>query len=328
VSGARPGRDAATKAGADVSGRCAPLLDRVDSANLDCVSDNVALLLAHAGVADVRTPFALDWRFDLRERADGLPRLDLPPAGLPELLAERTGFTLEWQPVGPLATAVAEWREALAAGEPVLVVGDAFDLPWVPYHGHKHLDHGFVLEGLEDGVAHIVDAYDNVTQWGRAEPLATTVLVDDLTAALEGGRWTLLTQVGDPTPLDVAERLAENAAAILEAERDGSYRRFVEAHREPDERTLDNLTLQTWLLARNRSLHARWLADQEGLGDLAERFETQVVAPWRRAAETAYMALRRVSAGRQPPPAAFQAAEAAVAAEPALAAELLPVARV
>jgi Butirosin biosynthesis protein H, N-terminal len=324
----RPGRAAATKAGADAFARCAPLLDRVDSADLDCVSDNVALLLAHAGVADVRTPFALDWRFDLRERPDGLPRLDLPPAGLPELLAERTGFTLDWRPVGPLAEAVPEWREALAEGEPVLVVGDAFHLPWVPYQGHKHLDHGFVVEGLEDGVAHVADAYDNVTQWGRSEPLATTVPVDDLAAALEDGRWTLLVPVGDPRPLDVAARLAENAAAILEAERDGSYRRFVEAHREPDEPTLDNLTLQTWLLARNRSLHARWLADQEGLGDLAERFEREIVAAWRRAAETAYMALRRVSAGRQAPPATFQAAEAAVAAEPALAAELLPVAKV
>jgi Butirosin biosynthesis protein H, N-terminal len=328
VSVPRPGRAAATKAGADAYARCAPLLDRVDAADLDCVSDNVALLLAHAGVADVRTPFALDWRFDLRGRADGLPRLDLPPAGLPELLAERTGFTLEWRPVGPLAEAVAEWHETLAGGEPVLVVGDAFDLPWVPDHGHKHLDHGFVVEGLGDGVAHVVDAYDNVTQWGRAEPLSTTVPVDDLAAALEDGRWTLLTRVGDPVPLDLAERLAENAAAILEAERDGSYRRFVEGHREPDEPTLDNLTLQTWLLARNRSLHARWLADQEGLGDLAERFEREIVGAWRRAAETAYMALRRVSAGRQPPPAAFQAAEAAVAAEPALAAELRPVARV
>src|SRR5205814_134785 len=86
-----------------------------------------------------------------------------------------------------------------------------------------------------------------------------------------GGR-SALTRVGDPSPLDVGERLAQNAEAILEAERDGSYRRFGEAHREPDEPTLDNLTLQTWLLARNRSLHARWLGDQEGLGDLAERF--------------------------------------------------------
>jgi hypothetical protein len=325
VSIARPGRDAATKAEATAFARCAPLLDRVDSADLDCVSDNVALLLAHAGLADVRTPFALDWRFDLRDGADGLPRLDLPPAALPELLAERTGFTLEWRPVGELD----EWREALARGEPVLAVGDAFHLPWVPYHGHKHLDHGFVVEGLDDGVAHVVDAYDNATQWGRAEPLATTVPVDDLGPALaDAGRWTLLTRVGEPRPVDLAERLAENAAAILGAERDGSYRRFVEAHREPDEPTLDNLTLQTWLLARNRALHGRWLAGQEGLGELAERFEAEVVAAWRRAAETAYMALRRVSAGRQAPPAAFEATEAAVAAEPALAAELLPVARI
>jgi hypothetical protein len=104
------------KAVAAASARCAPLLDRVDSADLDCVSDNVALLLAHAGVDDVRTPFALDWRFDLRDGADGLPRLDLPPAGLPQLLAERTGFTLEWRPVGALPGALAEWREALARG--------------------------------------------------------------------------------------------------------------------------------------------------------------------------------------------------------------------
>jgi len=303
---------------------CAALLGRVDSADLDCVCDNVALLLAHAGVADVRTPFALDWRFDLVEGRGGRPRLDLPPASLPELLAERTGFTLEWRPVGALDEAVAEWREALGRGEPVLVVGDAFDLPWVPYHTRKHLDHGFVVEGVEDGVAHVVDAYDNVTQWGRAEPLATTVPVADLAAALEDGSWTLLVRVGDAAPLDVGERLADNAAAIVAAEADGSYRRFVEAHREPDEPTLDNLTLQTWLLARNRSLHARWLADQEELGDLPERFESEVVAAWRRTAETAYMALRRVSAGRQPPPAALHAAEAAVAAEPALAAELLP----
>lgn len=328
MSVSRPARDAATKARAGAFARCAALLDRVDSADLDCVSDNVALLLAHAGLDDVRTPFALDWRFDLRERPGRLPRLDLPPAGLPELLAERTGFTLDWRPAGELTELVAEWREALARGEPVLAVGDAFHLPWVPYHGHKHLDHGFVVEGLEDEFAHVVDAYDNVTQWGRAEPLATTVPADELAPALEDGRWTLLTRVGEPRPLDLAGRLAENAAAILEAEADGAYGRFVEAHRKADEPTLDNLTLQTWLLARNRSLHARWLADQEGLGDLAERFESRVVAAWRRAAETAYMALRRVSAGRQPPPAALEATEAAIAAEPALATELLPVARV
>jgi hypothetical protein len=309
--------------------RCSPLLSRVDSADLDCVCDNVALLLAHAGVADVRTPFAVDWRFDLIAGSEGLPRLDLPPAHLPDLLAERTGFSLDWRRIEALDEAVAEWREALDRGEPVLVVGDAYDLPWVPYHGHKHLAHGFVVEGLEDGIAHVADAYDNVTQWGRAEPLTTALPVEDLAAALRDGSWTLLRRVGTAAPVDVGARLAENAAAILAAEADGSYRRFLEAHRELDEPSLDNLTLQTWLLARNRSLHARWLGDQAdalgelGLTDLPERFEADVVAAWRRAAETSYMALRRVSAGRQPPPAAQAAAEAAAAAEPVLAAELV-----
>jgi Butirosin biosynthesis protein H, N-terminal len=316
------------KAAAGSFARCSPLLPRVDSADLDCVCDNVALLLAHAGVEDVRTPFAIDWRFDLVAGSEGLPRLDLPPAALPELLAERTGFTLEWRPVGALDEAVADWRAALNRGEPVLVVGDAYDLPWVPYHGQKHLRHGFVVEGIEDGIAHVADAYDNVTQWGRAEPLATTLPVEDLAAALREGEWTLLRRVGTAAPVDVGERLAANAAAILVAEADGSYRRFLEAHREPDEPSLDNLTLQTWLLARNRALHGRWLGDQAaalaalGLADLPERFEAEIVAAWRRAAETSYMALRRVSAGRRPPPAAQAAAEAAAAAEPALAAEL------
>src|SRR5258705_9758917 len=45
--------------------RCGHLLPRVDSAYLDCVSDTLALLLAARGVADVLTPFACDWRFDL-----------------------------------------------------------------------------------------------------------------------------------------------------------------------------------------------------------------------------------------------------------------------
>lgn len=313
--------------------RCSPLLPLVDSADLDCVCDNVALLLAHAGVFDVRTPFALDWRFDLVPGPAGFPRLDLPPADMAELLALRTGFTLRWRPVDALEEAVPDWRDALGRGDPVLVVGDAYHLPWVPYHGQKHMKHGFVIEGLELGaapIAHVVDAYDNVTQWGRAAPLTTTLPLGDLPAALEEGSWAALTRVGSETPIDVDEQLATNATAIGDADADGSYGRFVEAHRELDEAALDNLTLQTWLLARNRALHARWLGDQAdrlselGLADLPDRFEREIVDAWRRAAETAYVALRRVSAGRQPPPAAMAAVEAAVAAEPALAAALIP----
>jgi hypothetical protein len=295
------------------------------------VCDNVALLLAHAGVADVRAPFALDWRFALVSDSGGLPRLDLPPADMAKLLARRTGFTLDWRRIGALDRAIVTWREALDRGEPVLVVGDAFDLPWVPYHGRRHLAHGFVIEGLElagPPIAHVVDAYDNVTQWGRSTPLTTTLPVDNFAAALKDGSWALLTRVGRANSVDLGDQVADNVAAIVAAEANASYEQFIEAHRELNETALDNLTLQTWLLARNRALHARWLGDhvdrlaELGLADLPERFEDEIVGAWRRAAETAYLALRRVSAGREPPPVALAAAQAAVTAEPAFAAEL------
>jgi hypothetical protein len=54
-------------------------MGRVDSAYMDCVSDVVALLLAHAGVADVRTPFAYQWAFRVVGGIDGVLEPDLPP---------------------------------------------------------------------------------------------------------------------------------------------------------------------------------------------------------------------------------------------------------
>lgn len=43
---------------------CGLCYDCVDSAYLDCLNDNLAVLLLHVGVADVRTPFACQWYFD------------------------------------------------------------------------------------------------------------------------------------------------------------------------------------------------------------------------------------------------------------------------
>ena len=312
--------------------RCASLLPRVDSGELDCVSDNLALLLAHAGLADVRTPFAVDWRFDLVRGPAGFPRIDLPPADMERLLGLRTGLAPRWKRLASLEGAVDEWRQELGRGQPVLAVGDAYHLPWVPYRGHQHLDHSFVVEGLVAGEnclrAQVVDAYDNATEWGRATPVATEVDLSDLAAAVERGSWAVLVSVGAPAPFDPAQQLAQNAAAILAADGAGSYREVIETHRAMDLRSLDSLALTTWLVARNRGLHARWLRDQSGwltgagLADLADRFEAEVVACWRRAAESAYIGLRRVRAGRSAPPVALAALETAAAAEPCLAASL------
>jgi hypothetical protein len=301
----------------NVLASCGQFLPLVDSVHLDCICDAVTLLLAQAGVADVREPFAADWRFDLVGDEEELPRLDLPPADLADRLARRTGFALSWQRLISVEDALPRWRDLLAQNRPVLVVGDAFYLPWVPYAGHEHMDHGFVVEGIHDNTdVQLVDPYENTTEWGRAVPQTVTLSAGELARAITAGRWAVLTRTGEPRPVDVAAQLAENACAV-----DVNLRTFVEAHRAPDEPALANLTLSTWLLARNRALHRRWLVDVapalEGLGlaGLPDRFEREVAQAWKRASEASYLALRRLRSGRAVPPIAVTAAEQATAAE-------------
>lgn len=314
----------------------APLLPRVEGAYLDCVSDDLALLLAAYGVSDVCTPFAQDWRFDLTESGNGPVRIDLPPADQDELLGQRTGWRPSWRPVTSVERDAPDWQRALGAGEPVLLVGDAFCLPWLPYAGHEHMDHGFVLTGLgaDDGaegpasdlIAHIADPYRNVTEWGAAEPLATRLPLGELAPALAGGRWAVLVAAPATAPTPPQHRIAANATAILAAADGGGYQRFIADHQQAELSQLQSLSLQTWLLARNRALHARWLA---GLApelvhpSLAGRFETEINGGWQRAMEMSYIALRRVRSGRRAPGAAIAAVEAVARAEASLARSLL-----
>lgn len=307
---------------------CAGLLSRVDGARLDCVSDDLALLLADRGVADVTGPFARDWRFDLIE-GDGPPRVDLPPRDQDELLARRTGWRPRWRAITSVAGELPRLRRALGDRTPVLLVGDAYHLPWLPYAGHQHMDHGFVLEGLEPGdddpLAHIVDPYENATEWGRAEPIATRLRLSAFATALPGGRWAVLVPaetVPEPGP---AAQIAANATAILAADERGAYRRFAERHRGQELAELENLTLQSWLLTRNRDLHSRWLGGLPASvvdASLADRFAAEVVGGWKRVTETSYMAMRRVRSGRRAPTATLAALASAAAAEVDLARSL------
>lgn len=300
---------------------CGELLPRVEGAYLDCVSDDLALLLAAKGVTDIRTPFAADWRFDLVEVPGGLPRLDLPPSTQDDQLAERTGWRPRWRPVTSLAGEVPAWQRVLGQHDPIVLVGDAFHLPWLPYRGHEHMSHGFVLDGLTpDGMAHIVDPYDNATQWGRATPLTTDVPLASLRAALDGGRWAVLEPAGLAHPVDPDAAVAANAEAILLAHERGGYDSFVDRHRPAGAAELENLALQSWLLARNRALHGRWLSTVDL--EVAGRFDTEVAAGWRRASEMSYLALRRVRAGRQAPTAVFTALCSVAEAETRLAQDL------
>ncbi|WP_433392213.1 BtrH N-terminal domain-containing protein [Micromonospora sp. KLBMP9576] len=305
----------------DVAVPCGRFLSQVDGARLDCVSDALAVLLAARGVPDVRDPFARDWRFDLR--AGPAPaRVALPAPDQDDLLARRTGWRPRWSATEP-GTAADSWRAALREGAPVAVVGDAYHLPWLPYHGHEHMEHGFVVDGLDaDGTVHVVDPYENATEWGRAVPTATRVGLDTLAPALPGGRWAVLVAATTaPEAPDPRAQVAANVAAVRAAADSGAYERFVAAHAPAGRDELENLTLQTWLLARDRGLHARWLADLPAEAvdpGFVARF-ADVERGWRRATETAYLALRRVRGGRRAPGAALDALRTVTAAEVDLA---------
>jgi hypothetical protein len=312
-----------------VFARCGAHLPKIDSAYLDCVSDTLAVLLAARGVEDVRTPFACDWRFDLIEEPEGPHRLDLPPRGQDDLLGRRTGWRPRWQPIVSLDTDLPVWRDMLASGVPVVLVGDAFGLPWTPYSGHEHMDHGFVLEGIEhDGetTAHIVDPYENATQWGRALPVCTRVSLRSLASALTGGRWAVLEPAAAAPAIPPGAVLLGNARAILTSAEQGHYQRFVDQYRPLRMQELTHLALQTWLLTRSRGLHGRWLAtlpEDVLAARLRDRFADEVETSWQRAAEITYLALRRVGSGRAAPTSVLTALQTAAEAEAAFAAEVL-----
>ncbi|SES16988.1 hypothetical protein SAMN04488000_11742 [Lentzea albida] len=311
---------------------CAALVSRVDSPFLDCVSDDLALLLAQAGVDDVRTPFASRWKFCLIEDSSGPPRLNLPPLDQDTWLARRTGFAPRWREIGgDVGAAVLAWHAELHAGRAVVVVGDAFHMPWLPYHRNEHMAHGFVVEGIDplggsrEPVLHVVDPYDNATAHGRAAPVSVKVGLADVALALGKGSWAVLDRVGEPAPVDVPHQVRTNAEGILAAGLDGSFARLLDGHAGLGREAVENLALQVWLLARDRALHRLWLVDvraelrRMGLQDLPGRFEAELVPAWRKASEMAYVATRRVHAGRAAPRSVLDAVRTAAERETAVA---------
>ncbi len=312
-------------------GTVAAHLGSIDTALLDCVTDDLALLLAHAGVENVPEVLGHRWELRLATRA-GVPRVELPAPERDDVVAEMTGLRPTWRhgpattgsAVGAAAT-VDAWRDELAAGRPVLVVADAYHLPWVPYHGHEHMDHGYVVERIDGGrsgaTLRIVDPYDNVTPYGRARP--TTAVADaGGPAATTTVAWATLQPSGAPArALDVPGRLRRNARQILDAEAGQARDQLVTGETDTDPSAVENLALQTWLLTRDRALHARWLAHLDPVGDTARwtalvtAFADEIVPAWHRAAEMTYLAQRRARAGKRVPSAGRDAVSAVLAVE-------------
>ncbi|RKN77515.1 acyl carrier protein [Streptomyces klenkii] len=261
----------------------------VDWPLFDCVQVNLALLADRLHGAGTHLNLGAVLRFRPAPGLGGLPTVERSAEEQIADAAPALGLTVQ-----DLRTTAAGESVRPAPGR--YVIADAYHLPWVPYFGQRHMDHSFLLETAADGSAVAVDGYHNETPWGSARPVSHPLSPAQLAAAVPGP--ALVATLGPaggpltaPRPgLDLADEETTD--------------RYVAAYAEHPDRAaaLDRLTLETWLLARSRKLHARFLTARGLLADLAAEEEAAAhVKAWESLAESVYLAYRRVERGRPEP---------------------------
>ncbi|WP_338675257.1 phosphopantetheine-binding protein [Streptomyces sp. SCSIO 30461] len=177
---------------------------------------------------------------------------------------------------------------AVQPGAPCYAVADAYEMPWLPYHRQRHMDHSFLLlapEGADDAWT-VVDAYDNDTPWGAVKPGAWTLTADQLAGLGEVELFRIApgSRAGERPRLRVEHARMDDYLAAFDqgADREG---------------VLHRLTGDAWLLARSRTLHALFVADAELDEETVRHLER-----WNQLVTHTYVAYRRVARGRPEPP--------------------------
>ncbi|OXM49727.1 hypothetical protein [Amycolatopsis alba] len=165
---------------------------------------------------------------------------------------------------------------------PLYVVADAYDLPWLPYAGHEHMSHSFVLARAPEGWD-LVDAYHNDTQWGPARPAVRFCTDDQVADLLANGPVLVTTLKSGAVPARPPAPSADGIDAYALAGR-------------TSETAVEQLVLDVWLIERDRRLHLRWLDDHSPEKAEVWRSAGRVEA-WQRLAARTYLALRRLRRG-------------------------------
>lgn len=302
--------------------------ERVDSAYLDCIADNLAVLLCHLGVVDVRTPFACQWyfAFDFALHGD-LPILANKP--ITDIIRQQTGCAVQKHRFDG-----NRYMEALETSihhnSPVMILGDAYHMPWLPYFGKEHMKHSFIIDSFNENktMLHIVDAYFNRTEWGDATPTETILPTTELERIIQelddsdGGSFFTMEREEPPPTIDIPSLLIQNAGHILAQVRDNAaIHHFSEhyARNMTNSVVIKQFVLACWLVARSRALHQLWLADitrerpQLLEPTFAEQFSQNISKPWQQVGEFAYILSRRVSQGKRPPDTCFRLLEQVIA---------------
>ncbi|MGV9289094.1 hypothetical protein [Streptomyces sp. NPDC003719] len=245
---------------------------------LDCVQVNLAVLADRRYGSGRHLALGARLRFRPRPGPDGLPTVDPPPEDHLRDGAALVGLRPE--AMGRLVP--ADGLRAMAdRASVVYAVADSYGMPWLPYAGRAHMEHGFLVGAHPDGAV-VEDFYDNETAWGPARP----------------GRWTFPWQrLPTASFACVLAPVPEHRAPRPELDMDDPAA-YVEAYAAHPDRlaALRRLTAETWLMTRARHLHAAY---REHLG---ERGDTEDhLRRWDRLTSTAFIAQRRAERGRPVP---------------------------
>lgn len=203
----------------------------------------------------------------------------------------------------------------------LLVIADAYYLPWVPYAGHEHMWHSFLLAAAGKSRMLVVDAYHNDTAWGAARPGQWEVPASQLASMLTGGAEALAVTPGSPPELDAGAVLAGNAARLAAAV--PLVRDYLAAatDRLVTMTDVQQLVLDIWLVQRTRKLHAAWLSavgHDKAAAEVGARAED-----WHDLATQSYVTLRRVQQGRPAGPGLVNRMATLISLDAALARELV-----
>jgi hypothetical protein len=262
-----------------VTGELAACFAAVPAELLDCLQCNIAVLAERYGPAGSWVQLGARLDFAPRALPSGLATVDPPYELQVERSAAAVGLRLTAAGTDPAGLPA----RAAETGAPLYVVADSFDMPWLPYAGHEHMPHSFLLQ-RQGNRALVTDAYANETAWGAAAP----------------GQWDL----------DWAELPAPTAVYCLQGnqpavkpENNGWPDQAIENYLDgyihcPDRaQAWTALAVETWLLSRSRALHLRWLRSCGAATEAA----VEQVATWSEIAGHSFLASRRVARGRGEP---------------------------
>ncbi|WP_329223591.1 hypothetical protein OG352_39435 [Streptomyces sp. NBC_01485] len=263
-------------------------LASVHTGLLDCIQVNLAVLADHVHGPGTHLRLGAPLRFASWPLPDGLPTVDPPLADQLALATALLGLRVTRQERLTRDEMLASLSER---GGTHYVVADAYDLPWLPYYDHAHMDHSFLLAAGADGW-HVTDAYRIDTQWGPAVP-GTWVLAREKLARITSAEFIAL------EPADLAPVADLSPTLTVDADTVESYLTAYQNHADRG-RALERLAAETWLLARARKLHTKYRALFAGRDEETEAEGGQLRA-WDKAVEQTYLAHRRVSRGRAEP---------------------------